>query len=946
MESSEDLRPPIERSTLQADFGEPQPLHSFPIKSYSLPGATAWQEFSEEILLSSARLSIPFEQFQLENGLQVILHHDTKLPVAHVNLWYHVGSKNERSRQTGFAHLFEHLMFQGSLHADTQYLTLLEKVGANLREGGVNGTTSFDRTNYFETIPLEALEYALWLEADRMGFLTDALTQEKLDNQRDVVKNERRQSYENVPYGRALETILQNLFPPGHPYSWMVIGSQADLDGATLEDFKSFFRTFYTPKNCSLVVAGDIDFAQTRCLVERYFGSFPPGPPLDRLNLWIPLLSNDKRIMVEDRVPQERLYLIWSAPPYFQSGDAELDLASRLLSQGKNSRLFKTLVYDRQIASDVSAFNYSLEIGGLFGVVATARPGQDIRKIEDIILKEISRFVQEGPTSEELEREKAKHEFDFVSGLERLGGFGGKADLLNQYNTYLDSPDHFLEDYERYGRVTGPMLADTVRSWLEQKSRLSILFVPAKGVRPSIVELDRGQVPALGPKKTCQVPAIQCHQLPNGLKIMVSERHDLPKVSVGLVVNAGSTADPAERPGTAFMVAGMLDEGTLTRSALEIQGELDRMGSVLQVYAETEISRVSVECLRPYLRPTLEIMADVILNPAFSEQELERLRKRRLDAILQEKHNPAAIARKAFRRNLFGAGHPLGKETGGTESSIQDLQVPELREFYHSFWRPNLGALVFVGDITMEESLGLAEQYFGGWSAGEGNPLFLPSPQILPRVRFGLIERQEAPQSQIRMGGLGPSRLIPDFHTIELMNSILGGSFSSRLNLNLREDKGFTYGAFSSFSYGRQYGLWVCGAAVHTQFTLESLQEILLELKTIQQDRPISEDELAMAKINLIQGYAQRFETLERLMDQITELAAYQLPVEALEEYPASLEKVSLSEVRSAAQQYLDLERLNCVVVGDLNKIEGEIRQADFGEVMIYDVEGDPLPCP
>jgi zinc protease len=880
--------------------------------------------------LSSAQLRIPFEQFQLENGLQVILHHDSKLPVAHVNLWYHVGSKNERPRQTGFAHLFEHLMFQGSLHADTQYLTLLEKVGANLREGGVNGTTSFDRTNYFETVPLEALEYALWLESDRMGFLTDALTQEKLDNQRDVVKNERRQSYENVPYGRSLETILQNLFPWGHPYSWMVIGSQEDLDSATLEDFKNFFKTFYTPNNCSLVVAGDIDFAQTRRLVEKYFGSFSPGPPLDRLNLWIPLLSNNKRILVEDRVPQERLYLIWGTPPYFQSGDAELDLASRLLSHGKNSRLFKTLVYDRQIASDVSAFNYSLEIGGLFGVVATARPGQDIRKIEDVIREEMSRFAQEGPTEEELEREKAKHEFDFVSGLERLGGFGGKADLLNQYNTYLGSPDRFLEDYERYGRVTGPMLADIADSWLVQKPRLSILFAPAKGVRPSVAEPDRGQIPAMGPPKSCRVPAIQCHQLPNGLKLMVSERHDLPKISVGLVVNAGSTADPADCSGTAFMAAGMLDEGTARRSALEVQAELDRMGSILQVYAETEISRISVECLSSHLRPTLEIMADVILNPAFPEEELERLRKRRLDAILQEKHNPAAIARKTFRRNLFGSEHPLGKETGGTEFSIRGLRVPELREFYHSFWRPNLGTLVFVGDITMGESLRLAEQYFGDWPKGERNPLPLSSPQIPHRVRFGLIERQDAPQSQIRVGGLGPSRLTQDFCAIELMNSILGGSFSSRLNLNLREDKGFTYGAFSSFSYGRQYGLWVCGAAVHTQFTLESLREIFQELKTIQRDQPISEDELAMAKINLIQGYAQRFETLDRLMDQIAELAAFQLPVEAMEEFPASLAKVSLDEVRNAAQQYLDLKQLNCVVVGDLAKIEGEIRQSDF----------------
>ncbi len=441
--------------------------------------------------MSQLKLHIPFEKYRLDNGLQVILHQDRKLPVVHVNLWYHVGSKNEKPGRTGFAHLFEHMMFQGSKNADAAYITYVEEAGANLREGGVNGTTSFDRTNYFETVPREGLEYVLWLESDRMGFLTDALTQEKFNNQRDVVKNERRQSYENVPYGRALQMVFENLFPKGHPYSWLVIGSQEDLDAASVEDVKEFFNTYYTPNNCSLVVAGDFEVDEVKRLVDRYFGPLSPGPALERPRNWVPRLDGEKRIEVFDRVPQERIYIVWPTPGYFQAGDAELDLASRILSQGKNSRLYKSLVYDRQIASDVSAFNYSLEIAGLFGVVATARPGESPEELKRSIREEIGRFAVEGPSEEELLREQAKQEYEFISGLERIGGFGGKSDLLNQYNTFLGAPNYFEEDYARYQGVSADAIRQAVGQYLDTAQRLVVTFVPEYSQRPAAAEIDR-----------------------------------------------------------------------------------------------------------------------------------------------------------------------------------------------------------------------------------------------------------------------------------------------------------------------------------------------------------------------------------------------------------------------------------------------------------------------
>jgi zinc protease len=893
--------------------------------------------------LALLSLHIPFEKYRLDNGLQVILHLDRKLPVVHVNLWYHVGSKNERPGRTGFAHLFEHMMFQGSKHADGEYITFLEKAGANLREGGVNGTTSFDRTNYFETVPREALEYSLWLESDRMGFLTDALTQEKLDNQRDVVKNERRQSYENVPYGRAIQMIFENLFPKGHPYSWLVIGSQEDLDAATLDDVKEFFTTYYTPNNCSLVVAGDFEVAEAKSLVDKYFGPFSPGPALDRPAQWIPRLDGEKRIVVADRVPQDRLYLAWPTSGYFRPDDAELDLASHILSQGKNSRLYKTLVYDRQVASDVSAFNYSMEIAGVFGVIATARPGQSLAELEQIILDEIAQFAERGPSEEELLREKSKQEYDFISGLERLGGFGGKADLLNQYNTFLGAPDYFAKDYERYERIRAGEIQEAVQRHLNEASRLAVTFTPEVSRHPPILEFDRSRAPSFGAKKAFGPPALGSARLANGLTVIVSERRDLPKVAVGLLVKSGAATDPSHLAGTAWMTAEMLDEGTTSRSALQIQAELDQLGTVLGTSAESEVSHVSLDTLRKHLQPSLELMTDLVLNASFPEEELERQRKQRLDNILQERNSPPTIVRKVFRSVLFGEDHPFGRETAGNESSIQALKRDDLVHFYRTYWMPNHAALIFAGDVSLDEALRLAESTLGDWRPSEVPESEMPLVDAPQRLRVYLIDRQDAPQSQVRIGSIGPRRKTEDLYAIELMNTVLGGAFSSRLNLNLREDKGYTYGASSSFAYGRRLGLWAAGAGVQTQFTAQAVLEFRKELSQIRDQRPITTQELEMAKENLTRGFSQRFETLGRLVDQVVDVVSFELPLEDIQNYPRAIEQVSLEQSQAVARKYIDPDRAIAVIVGNLKQIGPPIRELNLGEISVLDVFGKPV---
>ncbi|MBK6314209.1 MAG: insulinase family protein [Blastocatellia bacterium] len=524
--------------------------------------------------VASAQQGLPelkLEKYTLANGLQVIFHEDRKLPAVNVNLWYHVGSKNEKPGRTGFAHLFEHMMFQGSKHVEGEFLSLAERAGANLQTGGVNGTTNNDRTNYFETVPSESLEYALWLESDRMAFLLDALTEEKLNNQRDVVKNEKRQG-ENQPYGRAFSIIFEELFPADHPYAHSVIGSMEDLSAASLDDVKEFFRTYYTPNNATLAIVGNFDPAKAKVLIQKYFGPIAAGPALERPELYPVSLDAEKRVSVSDRVPQSRVYRVYPATAYFQADEAALDTVASVLADGKTSRLYKSLVYEKQLASDVNAFNYSLESAGGFFVIATARPGHTLAELEAAIDAEISKLAPEGPTADEIESAKAKRELGFVDGLQRIGGFGGKADIINTYNTYLGSPDHFAEDIARYRKVTAADVKAATAKYLDTTKRLVVSYEPETSGRADAQEFDRKTPPAFGARATFATPVPKTKTLANGLTVVAVERRELPSVSVSLVTKTGAAVDPAGKPGTAWMTAEMLDEGTTSRSALQLSG--------------------------------------------------------------------------------------------------------------------------------------------------------------------------------------------------------------------------------------------------------------------------------------------------------------------------------------------------------------------------------------
>nr|MBA2379554.1 insulinase family protein [Blastocatellia bacterium] len=609
---------------------------------------------------ASAVPKIEFEKYTLPNGLQVILHVDRKLPVVHVNQWFYVGSANERQGRSGFAHLFEHMMFQGSKNAENEYFDYVEAAGANLLEGGVNGTTNQDRTNYFATVPSGNLENLLWLEADRLATLPEALDQTKLDNQIMVVRNERRQGLENQPYGRWYKLMVQNLFPVGHPYHTDVIGEHEDLAASSLDDIRDFFRQYYTPNNMSLTIAGDFDPAEAKKLIEKYFGTIPPGPALDRPVRAPMQVHTQKVVEVRDRVPQERTYFGFHSPGYFQPGDAEMTLAASILTTGLSSRLNRSLVYEKQLASNVSGFQSGQPLTGAFALWATARPGVPLENVERGVTDEIARLAKEGPTQEELDRAKTRWEYQFVSGLESIGGFGGKSDRLNQYNTYLGDPGKFDQDVARHRAVTRESLRAAVNQYLNTDKRVLVRFRPEQSSRALDVAVDRTIVPPLGEDRPFQAPEVKTARLENGMEIFVVEKAELPKVLVGMTTRAGAVADPAGKAGVAAMTARMMRRGTANRSAIEIDEAFGNFGTNISGMASREQATMGTEVLTRDVGPAVEIMADVIMNPSFPADEFEKEKQLTLDGLKQAENNPNAVANRVGAMIAFGPDHVYG----------------------------------------------------------------------------------------------------------------------------------------------------------------------------------------------------------------------------------------------------------------------------------------------
>jgi zinc protease len=886
---------------------------------------------------------IAFEKYTLPNGLQVILHVDRKLPMVHVNNWYHVGSKNERVGRTGFAHLFEHMMFEGSKDANSKYFGFIEKAGANLFAGGVNGTTNEDRTNYFESVPSASLDYVLWLESDRLATLTDVLTKEKLDNERDIVKNERRQGLENQPYGRAFMLITENVYPSGHPYAHTVIGSHEDLTAASVDDVKEFFHAYYTPNNLSLAITGDFDVAEAKRLIQKYYVPIPPGPALDRPKHWVPSLNGEKVIEVKDHVQQERTYFAWPSPAFFDPDDGTLDLVSLILTDGLSSRLNKSLVYDQQICSDVVSFQNSAEIAGSFVIWVTARAGASLQQAEKITLEEIARLARDGPTAEELNRAKTKWEFQYITGLERIGGFGGKADQLNTYNVFLGDPDKFAADVERHRGATEGAVRQATAKWLDTRNRVVIRFHPETAEADREAKVDRSKPPELGADRPFQAPAVKTAKLENGMQVMVVDRNDLPKVSVRLVTRAGSIGDPQGKEGLASLELEVMKRGTTTKKALQIDDALGDLGTSLGGAAAEESATLNFEVLKRNLGLALAVLADVTRNPNFPAEELDRERKLRLAELAQAESQPNAISSRLSPMLAYGRNHPYGRPTSGYPSTVEKLTREDLLQFHDTYWKPGSAALIFGGDITLAEATELAKTNFGTWKGTAPPVVKIPPPQPVGPRKIYLVNRADAAQTVIAEILPGPARDASDFYALSLANTVWGGAAGARLGMNLREDKGYSYGVFAFPVPNSKYGVWRAAGGVQTNKTKESVVEFQKELRFIAGEKPITEKELTDARHNRVRGYAQEFESLDRVAGQIESLWIYGLPMSELQREPDELEKATLQSVNAAAEKYAKTSGATLLLVGDLSKIESGVRELNIGEVVQLDVEGNPV---
>jgi zinc protease len=822
-----------------------------------------------------------------------------------------------------------------------------------------NGSTDFDRTNYYDTVPANQIELALWTHSDRMGYLLDVLDQTALSNQQDVVRNERRQNIENRPYGIVEEALYHQLFPKTHPYHGNVMGSHADIQAAKLDDIRRFFETYYRPNNASLVIVGDIDKSKTRMLVTKYFGSFRRGPDVPKLTVVTPPITSERRAVIEDRVELPRVFMGWLTTPIYQAGDAELDVVAQVLGGGKSSRLYKSLVYQKQIAQDVSVSQNSNALTSVFVIDVTARAGHSAQEIEAAIDTELQALRNDGPTDQELERARNTIETGMLLQIEKVGG-SGMANQLNQYNQYLGDPAYLAQDLERHRKVSSADVQRVMTAQLQSNNRGIVYGVPGTqdlgpevatppapmkiaGAKASSLrvlnkeEHWRQQVPKAGPVKLVTLPRGDAFKLANGLTVIHHYNPTLPMVAAELVIKSGSEANPLGRSGLASFTAQMLEQGTRTRSALQIADEVAQLGAFLGAGSSADVSSVEVMSIRSNFSQALALLADVAQNPVFPAEEVERQRSSLLGELSQQRDSAEALASRAALAALYGDQHPYGFSTLGTESSITSIQRAELMTFWQQHYVPNNAALIVSGDITRVELTALAQTSFGNWRSAKVDNL-TPSVVRTTQARLVLIDKPGSSQTALRVTGIGPDRKTPLFEALEVMNAALGGLFTSRLNTILREQKGYTYAVGSGFAYRRLPGPFAIATSVRTEVTAAALDDIFRQLGDMRA-KPMSAIELDKTRKSLMFSLPGQFETNKSISASLANIFVYDLALDYFSGLAARYSGVTARQVQTVSQKYLQSDQLIVVGVGDKQKIEPLLSRLKIGPVEYRDVD-------
>lgn len=889
-------------------------------------------------------IEIPYVKQVLPNGLTLIVHEDHDAPVVSLSVWYHVGSKNERPGRTGFAHLFEHLMFVGSEHHDDEHFRPLRAAGGT----DVGGITLRDVTIYYQVVPTGALDLALWLESDRMAnFLGVADRQKKLDTQRGVVQNEQRQ-YGNLPYGKVDGIIAAHTYPVGHPYSWEVFGSIEDLNAVTLDDVSDWVRSYQGAANAVVVMAGDISVAHARERVEHYFGGIPSGPPVIREKLSTAKMTGVKRVVVQDYAPQPRVYRIWNIPGYATRDYSLLKLVADMLGGDKTGRLFRRLVEKDHLATAVQAEVTQFEIASQLRISVTLAPGGDVAAVDRAVDEEVAGFLRTGPSTEELARIKAAARARFLRGIEYLDGSKNQSRtaVLALGELYAGSPDLYKRSLAWVREATATDVQLVAQRWLSDGVFvLDVQPLPERQV--SANKVDRSRLPAVDAPPPLRLPPLQRTTLSNGLAVALVERHGAPVVDLTLVVDAGSAADVLASPGTAALAIDMLDEGTRKRDALQLAERAEALGARFQTSSSLDASLIKLSALAESLDDSLELFGDMIVEPAFPQRALERLKGERVAAIRQEKSDPRNVALRLLPRLMYGEGHAYsGPFSGtGTESAIAALSRDDIEKFYRNWIRPDNATLLVVGDVKLARLERMLESRLSSWKVTAGPRPRKAISSVAPptTARVFLVDRPGAAQSMIVAGRPAPARADENFVPFVAANSVFGGSFLSRLNMNLREQKHWAYVVGSRVTGARGAGAFFMEAPIQTDKTADAMREMVKELRDIGSARPVTAGELHAAQDTLVLALPGPNAAIAALSSAYADVIANRLADDSLNGYVARVDALTPSTVQPAAAMLARPETLTWVVLGDLARIESAVRALDLGSVKVIDADGNVL---
>ncbi|MBD3413659.1 MAG: insulinase family protein [Candidatus Aminicenantes bacterium] len=904
---------------------------------------------------SESALEIDYEQYTLDNGLNVILHEDKSDPIVAVAIQYHVGSNREEVGKTGFAHLFEHMMFQESEHVgQDQFFKKIQNAG-----GTLNGGTSNDGTVYFEVVPKNALEMVLWLESDRLGFLRSKITQEAFANQQSVVMNEKRQMVDNRPYGHTSFILGKLLYPEGHPYSWQVIGSMEDLANGTLKDVHEFHKKWYRPNNATLVVAGDYDRKQTKEWIEKYFGEIPSPHEITDPEPMPVSLEETKTAYYEDNFAKSpELTMVFPTVEQFHPDSYALSYLGQLLTSGKKAPFYKVIVEEKKLAPSISGYQMSNEIAGEFRFRIRTFPNMDLSKVKQAIFESFQRFEKDGFTEEDLQRLKNTTETSFYNGLSSVLI---KSFQLARYNEYAGSPDYLTKYLEKTLAVTKDDIMRVYEKYIKDKPYVMTNFVPkgktdlvldeaeafpvikeapeVKPPEPGQEEIkieqvessfDRSQEPELGPVPEVSIPPVWKHDLANEMNVLGIEHTELPIVHFSITIQGGHYLDPMDKPGTAYLVGRLMMEGTQSKTPVELEEAIDNLGANISIYAGREDITIRANSLADKFSEVVDLIHEILLQPRWDEKEFSRIKQETIERINRNKANPPYIAMNVFNQLVYGDDHIFSKPVNGTAESIQAISTDDLKNYYQQNFSPSVSYMSVVGDLSQQEVMDSLEDLETEWPAkGISFPEF-EKPSMPETAKIYFVDVPGARQSVIRIGSVAVPYNHPDYYPATVMNYKLGGSFNSFLNMILREEKGYTYGAHSGFSAGMYTGTFSASSSVHSQATFESVQIFKNQMKQYRDG--ISEEDLEFTKNSLIKSNAMRFETYRALLGMLDNIAAYGLPDDYVKQREDIVEEMTQERIKELAQKYIRPEQMVFVVVGDAQTQLMPLKKIGLGE--------------